>query len=221
MLRVLSRIFKIDTPVDTGEGKKLFYAIAQDLLPIDKAAEYNQAIMDFGATICSPLPKCNICFFTAHCKAFQDQQQHSLPVKIKKIKIKERWFNYIILKNKNKYAIQQRKRKDIWQNLYEFYLIETSEKAKEKFLLDIIQQELNYDFSSTSSFTALPSQRLTHQLIHYNFIEVHLKESKIKDDFIWVSNRALETYPFPNSIKQFIKSQLINNNSNAGNKFVA
>lgn len=221
VLRVLSRIFNINTPVDTGEGKKFFHAIAQDILPINKAAEYNQAIMDFGATICSPLPKCNICFFTAHCKAFQKQQQYSLPVKNKKIIIKERWFNYIILKKKDKYAIQQRKSKDIWQNLYEFYLIETTEKAKEESLFNILQKELNFNFSTSASFTSLPSQRLTHQLIHYNFIEVDLKESKTKVPFIWVSHKDLRTYPFPNSLKYFIDTQLIVSSPNAGRKFVA
>jgi A/G-specific adenine glycosylase len=84
VFRVLSRIFDDATPIDSSEGKKIFSQRAQKLLPHGKAGVYNQAIMDFGATICKPVPLCMDCFFSSHCKAFQNSTQQLLPVKEKK-----------------------------------------------------------------------------------------------------------------------------------------
>src|SRR5579875_533215 len=92
VFRVLSRIFDIETPIDTTEGKKLFAALAQQLLPKHKACTYNQAIMDFGATVCKPVPECAHCFFNQQCAAYLHNKQLLLPVKSKQLQVKERWF---------------------------------------------------------------------------------------------------------------------------------
>ena len=99
--RVLSRIFNIDVPIDTLEGKKLFEAVAQQILPSEQPAAYNQAIMDFGATVCKPQPNCANCFFNLHCKAFLNGNQQALPIKIKQKSSKKRWFHYVVLSYKN------------------------------------------------------------------------------------------------------------------------
>ncbi len=125
VFRVLSRIFDIEIPIDTTEGKKHFSHIAGALLPSKRAGEFNQAMMDFGATICKPLPQCPTCFFNANCSAFLKGKQQLLPVKSKRVLVKERWFTYLVLKHKTLYAIQKRIEHDIWQNLFQFLLIET------------------------------------------------------------------------------------------------
>lgn len=132
VFRVLSRIFDIETPIDSTEGKKYFSEIAQKMLPKKRAGEYNQAIMDFGAVICKPYPECETCFFNDQCKAYLQGKQDLLPIKEKKIKIRERWLNYFILKYKDKVLIRQRTSKDIWQQLFEFLLIETEEAVYSK-----------------------------------------------------------------------------------------
>ena len=81
--RVLSRIFNVSIPIDSGEGKKFFSFLSQEILPVNQSAEYNQAIMDFGATICTPLPKCASCFYNLYCKAYKNGRQDLLPVKEK------------------------------------------------------------------------------------------------------------------------------------------
>lgn len=82
--RVLARIHGMDTPTDSAEGKKLFSELAQQQLPKEEPAAYNQAIMDFGATVCKPMPECRACFFASHCRAFEEGKQLQLPVKKKK-----------------------------------------------------------------------------------------------------------------------------------------
>jgi len=132
---VLSRYFGIETPIDSTAGKKEFTALANVLLEKKKAAIYNQAIMDFGATQCTPkLTDCKKCFLKKNCQAFQNGKVTELPVKSKKIKKKPRHFNYLVLNSKGNVWVQKRTQKDIWQNLYEFPLIETEALLKKDVL---------------------------------------------------------------------------------------
>ena len=88
VFRVLSRIFDIETPIDSLEGKQVFSSIAQTMLPLKIPGIYNQAIMDFGATICKPKnPFCEICVQKKECEAFNNGYVSKLPVKEKKLKI--------------------------------------------------------------------------------------------------------------------------------------
>jgi A/G-specific adenine glycosylase len=209
VFRVLSRIFNIESPTDTTEGKKLFSYAAQKILPLKRAGEYNQAIMDFGATICKPMPECSSCFFNTHCHAFLEGKQLLLPVKSKRLIIKERWFNYILIRNKNKYAIRQRTGKDIWQNLFEFVLIEENKKLTPKQVLSAFQKKYGVEENSykTAKDIHLFKQRLSHQLIHFQFIIVELqKKVPFPEEIIWVAPSELSSYPFPKTLQQYIKS---------------
>lgn len=209
VFRILSRIFDIDTPIDTTEGKKKFSSLAQTILPRTQAGEYNQAIMDFGATICKPLPECNICFFNAHCVAFLRKKQIQLPVKSKRISVRERWFNYIIVRNRNKYAIRQRTKKDIWQNLFEFLLIEKDKKTQRQKILSEFQKKYGLQDNEYNAIKDifLFKQRLSHQLIHFQFIIVELrKTSSFPDDTLWIDRSELKSYPFPKTLHQHIQS---------------
>jgi A/G-specific adenine glycosylase len=129
VFRVLSRIFDIDIPIDSTEGKKIFFDLSQNILPVKKAGIYNQAIMDFGAVICKPYPDCAACFFSSHCKAYLLGKQDLLPVKGKKVKTRKRWMNYFIVSHNDEILIRQRNEKDIWNRLFEFVLIETDQPA--------------------------------------------------------------------------------------------
>ncbi|HEV7622254.1 MAG TPA: A/G-specific adenine glycosylase, partial [Flavisolibacter sp.] len=143
VFRVISRIFNLEFPIDTTSGKTKFSEIAQNLLPHDKAAVYNQAIMDFGAIICKPAPLCSECFFNNNCLAFLNNNQDQLPVKEKKLKIKERWLNYFVFIYNDEILIRQRITKDIWQHLYEFFPVETSKKSSIKKLKQQIKADYN------------------------------------------------------------------------------
>src|SRR5262245_24307425 len=126
VFRVLARVFGVSTPIDSTAGKKYFTQLADDLLDKKQPGTYNQAIMDFGAVICKPeAPLCNQCPFNKTCYAYLNKKISELPVKEKKISIRKRWFYYFIIGNKDQSAIVQRTAKDIWQELYEYPLIET------------------------------------------------------------------------------------------------
>ncbi len=208
--RVLSRIYNLQTPIDKTDGKIFFSRLASYHLPVNKSAEYNQAIMDFGAIICKPVPLCQLCFFNKFCKAFKQGQQLSLPVKSIKISIKERWFNYFILKYNNRFGIRQRRNNDIWQHLYEFPLIETIAKTGKKNILNKFNKELSIHHSNYSIVDSLPliKQRLSHQLINFSFFIVECHEQLLVEDIMFVSKNRMMNYPFPQVLHQIIINKL-------------
>ena len=210
VFRVLSRVFDVELPIDSTEGKKYFAALAQAAMPIDKAGAYNQAIMDFGATICKPQPECAHCFFNQSCKAFLGNKQAALPVKEKKLKIKERWFHYVILQLGDTIAIRQRTEKDIWQQLWDVLLIEGDKKWDKAHLLSQLQKSYGiapeqYEVISAAANT---SQKLSHQHIHFSFLHLQLLQPVALKDFIWVSAEKIKLYPFPKTLQAFLSKNL-------------
>ena len=129
--RVLSRVFGIKTPINSTSGSKEFKIVAQKLLDTTDSGTYNQAIMEFGARFCVPQnPTCESCIFNDSCYAFQNKMVNELPVKLKKLKVKKRYFNFmVVLTNDGKTVLEQRKGKGIWQQLYQFPLIETQNQV--------------------------------------------------------------------------------------------
>ena len=120
VFRVLARHYGISTPINTGEGKREFTALAQELLPPAQAALFNQAMMDFGATQCTPAsPACGVCPLQQSCVAFREQRVAELPVKRRTLKVKERHLVYIYLRWQGQTALRRRPAGDIWQGLYE------------------------------------------------------------------------------------------------------
>jgi A/G-specific adenine glycosylase len=118
--RVLSRVFGIGTPINESKGIKEFKLLAQSLLNTEDPGTYNQALMEFGALVCTPKkPQCDICIFNDTCYALQKKAIDKLPVKVKKLKVKKRYFNYLVVDNKGASTmVKQRRQKDIWMNLY-------------------------------------------------------------------------------------------------------
>lgn len=124
--RVLSRVYGIETPINSSQGIKEFKALAQELIDTDQPANFNQAIMEFGAIQCKPQnPYCLHCVFQEECVAFRQNKVKELPVKLKKTKIKKRYLNYLVFISKDdKTILRQRTGKGIWQGLYEFPVVE-------------------------------------------------------------------------------------------------
>lgn len=205
VFRVLSRIFDIETPIDSSKGRAYFSRLAQDILPEDKAGEHNQAIMDFGALICRPYPECKICFFNKHCKAYLHGRQDLLPVKEKKVKIRERWLNYFIVRHKHEVLIRQRSEKDIWENLFEFLLIETGKNIDRAKLIDLFANQYAVrEFDVLSELTK--KQKLTHQLINFNILHLRIKRKKNIPGFIWMKTSQLHKYAFPKTLQEVAKN---------------
>ena len=160
--------------------------------------------MDFGAVVCKPAaPLCIRCVFRRNCVAYLDNKVNKLPVKEKKVRIKKRWFYYLVAEYKNKIAIQQRTGKDIWQDLFEFLLIETRSAYDSKRILKEAEKKKlliprEYELISISP---LFKQQLSHQLIAGQFISLRLKQKPDrKDGYLLVSKNKLNQYAFPKII---------------------
>ena len=205
--RVLSRIFGIKKATDSTDGKKYFGELASELLDKKNAGTYNQALMDFGAVICNPVnPQCDTCVFKKYCVAFQNDLVQDLPYKEKKNKIRKRWFYYIILEYRGRVFIRQRMKKDIWNNLFEFVLIETEEATR---VASVMKKALKTGIISGNSYIVesisdVQDQLLSHQKISGQFIKVKLKQKTNLPGFILVSKSQLDHYAFPKFIKAYL-----------------
>ncbi len=208
VFRVLSRVFRIEKPIDSVAGKKYFTALADELLDKKQAGIYNQAIMDFGAVVCKPVsPLCNSCIFKKYCTAFIAGKASKLPVKTKRIIVKKRWFYYLVLEYKNTIAIRQRTEKDIWQGLYELPLIETGKEIDEKKIFkQAVKSEWLCKNDKIISVSPVIKQKLSHQLIAGQFIRIRLRK-KPANGFLWAEKNKLNKYAFPRLINQFINSE--------------
>lgn len=211
VFRVLARIFGIALPVDTTEGKKFFTALAEELLDKEQPGLYNQAIMDLGAVICKPAqPLCAVCVFKKDCVAFLQDKIKQLPVKEKKIRIRKRWFYFLVMEYRNRFAIRRRTGKDIWQDLYEFPLIESLTELDKK---NILRETKKRKWLSGKEFeilsvSGLYKQQLSHQLIAGQFLKLKLKQKPLlKNDWTWVKKSKIDGYPFPVFINQYLQQK--------------
>ncbi|MFN3403229.1 MAG: A/G-specific adenine glycosylase [Cytophagaceae bacterium] len=164
--RVLSRIFGIEEDISTGKGIKFFREFANQLIPEKNPGQYNQAIMEFGALYCVPSsPSCNGCIFEAECYARIHKKQSILPVKTKKLKKKNRYFNYLVIEDDAGLIMKERKDKDIWQGLYEFPVLEENKILEPEELL----KKINGKNISIVKESKIYSHILTHQNITSKF----------------------------------------------------
>ncbi len=212
VFRVLSRYFGISTPTDSTEGKKLFSALANNLLDKKQPGIYNQALMDFGAVICKPqLPLCTTCLLKGRCVAFLQGSVQQLPVKEKSVTKKTRWFYYLVIDFNGELYVRKRGARDIWENLYEFILIET----KEALLLENFQpvkEILGKNKFEVEHISAFYKQLLTHQTIQGQFIRVKIKERLILKGYETVGEKAMRKLPFPRFISNYLKDKNVSLN---------
>ncbi|MCM5661938.1 A/G-specific adenine glycosylase [Galbibacter mesophilus] len=203
--RVLARYFGVDIPINTSEGIKYFKSLAEELMDLEECGTYNQGLMEFGARQCKPQsPDCSVCPLQISCVAFAEKKVSQLPVKLKKGKIKKRYFNYIIISDDEKTILQQRTKKDIWQNLYEFPLIETSEEIN----IDTLKQHpsfqkqlKNHPFEVYLYNEEPKVHKLSHQHIYTQFWIVTLQDKLEKG----IENKKVSNYPVPVLIANFVE----------------
>lgn len=200
--RVLSRIFGINTPINSTLGIKEFKQLAQKLIDKHQPGEFNQALMEFGAIQCKPKnPKCEVCIFQSNCVAFRQNIVQYLPVKTQKNKVRNRYFNYLVIHSKDaKTLVEKRTKNGIWKNLYQFPLIEKDQntaitiKEVRNILTDI-------EIASLNLYNPKPVlHKLSHQHLHIQFWVVHT--SILDKKGIMVSE--INNYPVPIVIHNFI-----------------
>ncbi|MCI2229281.1 A/G-specific adenine glycosylase [Polaribacter sp. MSW13] len=203
--RVLSRYFGIKTPINSSQGIKEFKALAQSLIDNTQPGTFNQAIMDFGALHCKPQnPLCETCPLSDSCVALEKKLIKELPVKEKKIKVRKRYFNFLVVKtDDDKTILSERKGKGIWQGLYQFPLIETDRNINKDELIS--SEEFINSFPNKTSISLFNEKeiihKLSHQHLHTHFWIVEIK-SFAEATVNW---NTINTFPVPVLIANFLE----------------
>jgi A/G-specific adenine glycosylase len=211
VFRVLARFYGIHTPTDTKEGLMQFNTLAQQNLSKKEPGIYNQALMDFGATVCKPMaPICASCVFQTKCMAFNQNLVNQLPVKLKVVQKKKRYFDFFIFTHKDQVLIQKRQEQDIWRDLYQFYLVENKRVvvANDFYFKEVLVDQLSITAKNTSivAGSAAFQQQLTHHLLQARFFTVHLTSiPRVFSKALWVKRSAIKKYPFPKIIHQYLE----------------
>jgi len=201
--RVLARLFGVKTPINSTKGKREFTFLAQQLLPGKRAADFNQALMDFGAMMCTPkAPDCGACPFRETCRAWNDDKVEILPVKLRKVKVKERRLNYVYVACKGETAMHRREEHDIWQGLWEPWLLEgdeasatlaaCSENEKVGGRLTLLAKEVKHI--------------LTHRVIKADFYYYEVEEKpEMPQGYRWIPEKQVDRYAVPRLVEIFLQ----------------
>ena len=209
--RVLARYFEMHIPIDSSQGKKEFASLAKRLMDKDFPGLYNQAIMDFGATVCKPVPLCDACILRKNCRALKLKQVSDLPAKSSRLQKKIRWFSYFIFMADERKLVNQRNAKDIWQHLYEFHLVETAADPEwtSKKVKAWLKKNLEIDSTVFIRIIQAQPQALTHQLINGYFIETELcsAPASLTGKGSWITKKLIERKPFPRFIHQYLSGK--------------
>jgi len=192
--RFLSRVFDIKTPIDSSKGQKEFQELADALISDQNPADHNQAMMEIGAMICTPhQPKCLFCPVNDMCEAQKNGTLQDRPVKTKKTKVRNRYFHYLIYRKEDKTILEQRTNKDIWQNLYQFPLIE-SEAA-----------DMNLSIPDSIHASEVIVHKLSHQHIHTVFHIIDGFPEKKIEGTIEIKLSNIQDYPLPRIIDRYLE----------------
>jgi len=206
VFRVLSRYFGIKNDINSNTGKKIFTSLAAELLYRKQPGIYNQAIMDFGAVVCKPQkPLCTICPLKKECIALAKNIVEELPVKAKQPDRKKRWFYYLLVEHKGKVYVHKRGNNDIWENLYEFILLESGKpNTIEKIKAAPSFKKLVQHKVEVKAVSKLYLQHLSHQTIQGCFIHISTKKAPVLEGFEAVSFSRLRQLPFPRFIAGYL-----------------
>jgi A/G-specific adenine glycosylase len=210
VLRLISRYYGLKTPTDSLKGQRNIREIGKKLISkVANPGDFNQAMMEYGALVCTPFPDCESCIFSSKCITYINKEVDSIPVKSKKKKPKERFLNYIVfIDSKQKTIVNKRTNKDIWYKLNEFPLIESKTEIKNINTLTDLKKLID-----NLSLTILKEKEkiyrikhiLSHQILYISFYQICVKETITSG--VHLSN--LNNYNFPVPITNFINKLLI------------
>lgn len=210
VFRVLSRLFGLDIPIDSSKGKKEFSKLAYVIMDEENALLHNQAIMDFGALVCTPqTPSCQNCPFTNKCIALAADDIQRYPVKQHKTKSRDRFFHYFHIERDDFTYLYRRNDKDIWKGLFEFPLIETDGAVDFSELMetsDFKELFLTKDRLGISLVLDKKKHVLSHQVIYATFYRVKISDYYPSlDCFIQIKSDDLQHYAIPRLIHIYLE----------------
>lgn len=205
VFRVLARYFGIETDIASSKAKKEFESLANALIPQQNPADFNQAMMDFGARQCVPkYPDCESCPMRSSCFAYTNEMVDQLPVKINKVKVRERSLNYLVIRCGEDWVWKKRTAGDIWEGLYDFPNSDSSLSSFDK-----ITEE------KPSLFPKKYRHILSHQKLSASFSEIDLPVEKrdelsqwcADEGFMLVAENKIEYLAKPKLIVNFLNDQ--------------
>ncbi|OOQ57897.1 A/G-specific adenine glycosylase [Mucilaginibacter pedocola] len=205
--RVLARYFGIDEPINSPKGKKLFQQLANEVLDHERPAQHNQAMMEFGAMLCKPKnPACGICPIRLGCVAFKTNATTSLPVKLKTVKVRKRYFNYLLITEGDKVLLNKRGETDIWANMYDLPLIETDGTVEPHKLFELPDvQQIYGNGIAIRNIEPEIKHVLTHQQLFIRFIVLNGQPEKLQPGWFYTKVDNLNKLAMPKRIFIFIK----------------
>ena len=206
--RVIARFDGIYTDINSTIGKHEFAKIADELLDINNPAIHNQAMMELGAMVCKPQnPDCENCPISNNCFAFLNNEQKNLPVKIKKVKVKTRFFNYLIFDYNGNTYLNQRGANDIWQGLFEFPLIEKPLFTSEMEVLNELIDNNYFDDISDLKIVFIENYKhiLTHQILMAGFWKITSKtKPNLSANSIEIKIDVINNFAVPKLLEKLI-----------------
>lgn len=205
--RVISRVFGVELPINSGTGKKYFQKLANELLPKTDYATFNQSIMEFGALQCKPInPNCGECVLNDKCLAYAGRLVDCFPVKSKAVKSKNRFFNYFVITQGKYIYISKRSGNDIWKGLFEFYLVETGKKQTlEKIcrtdkLAGLLKKQMMKSQFQVKEYIHV----LSHRKLHASFFRVEVKALPVSFKLKKIKISDLDNFAWPRLIEKFL-----------------
>ena len=172
VFRFISRFFGIEKDIADTKNRKYFKEVLIDVIDHQEPGTFNQAVMEFGATVCKPSnPQCGSCVFSSACFARTHQKQSMLPVKTKKVKSKEVFLAYLIFRLGDDMLMRKRT-EGIWNGLYEFHAIQSDHAIDEGDILKKIDPHFLREISLEEQVTHL----LTHRKLRMQFFHVSVKD---------------------------------------------
>lgn len=211
--RVLARVFNIENNIADAKSFKLFFKLSEELIDSKNPGDYNQAVMELGATVCVPQnPLCLKCPLEGICLAKSMMKQKVLPVKIKKVKNRKRYFTYLVVEMDGNLAFVQRQGKGIWKGLFEFYLIETTDETSPDLLENDFLKTLMEQGAIVQQELSMPKHILSHQTIFANFLHIKAKPNdKLnnilnENQLVLYSKTEIESLPKPVLISKYLNS---------------
>lgn len=199
--RVLSRVYKMDDPIDSTSGKKKFNQLAHAILDLKNPGNHNQALMEIGSLVCFPSnPQCGQCPVAHLCLARADKSFVSLPVKVGKTKVKERKFHYLVVTDGKKTVLKKRGEKDIWLGLYDFRLIESD--APENEILTTLKKMKPLEVVKDGFMKHI----LSHQKIQATFWLIRVKTLELHKGELAVRLDQLDDYPMPRLLIRYLET---------------
>lgn len=193
VFRVISRLFAVEDDILKSGTRKVFWDILEDLIDQNVPGEFNQAIMEYGATVCAPVPKCQTCQVISYCEAFKQKRVKDFPVKKKKLKVTERSISYFVFTHLGKVVLKKRSGSDIWKGLYDFPETDTV----------VLQKERKYELH------APVTHLLSHRKLHVQFFQKEVDDTTFhrliqQEDLEAFSIKQILTLPKPKVITDFI-----------------